>query len=189
MRLIFKYLIIIVLLFGCKSKYSNNLAKNTFKDKVELIKVLSLPVIFDCSEYPGYDNSPKLDTTLKRPEVTRYLVGRLFPDNTNIILVYAEIGDICYPSIYTYTLDGKPISNLFISGGCSGIPLGCFTSYSTRITADQTITIIDSLGSYELDKNDDKISGTETGEVTIRRFKLETTGFFTLLSESKSKIQ
>jgi hypothetical protein len=182
------FILVPLFFLGFQAKYQVPSAQKSFKEKISSVKILSLPAVFNCRKEPESDSSQSPIESLTIPSCGCYLVGRVFPNDQFISLIYAYIGDNNYPVIFTYTREGKRIDSLFISGGCGGVPYDCFTRYSTRIDYDHTITIIDSMGNYRLDANENIIPGTESGTATIKEYKVDNKGHFVLINQKKRKI-
>ena len=118
-----------------------------FRRYYSSIDVIDLPVVFDCLKDIKYADMSKVDPALFErfhPQPAN-LVGRVFPSEKFVSIIYLFPTDSGTPVLFTYSKDGRPIDTLGLYlGGCQSDPGGSQHSF-TSIRPDRTIRFIDSV--------------------------------------------
>ena len=151
------------------------------------IPVLQLPFFADCN---NLNNIPELSfsSPLDNRRPAAYLIGRVFSDLQFFSLIYIYVADANFPSIFTFTLDGKPIDTLMVVGLCFSNAYGVTQTFSARIDQNKTISIIDTVKSYELNSQENEIPNSETILIRTNQYQLIDAGEFILISKDEIKL-
>jgi len=172
-----------ILSLSCHRKTDREL----FRDYCESLKRIPVPLSFYCGEGLEPIDPATLDTSLVnrfKPEVDD-IVGRLFPEDEAVSILYGNAGDTFYPWIYTYTQEGRPIDTLYVGGICAG-DVGYLAVSATRIDTDRTITICDTITTIRVDEYETEVPGSDSTFVQTARYRLEHSGHCTALEHSRT---
>jgi hypothetical protein len=177
-KIVMKHIILFSLLalLSCSSKDEDRLA---FKEYTDHIPKVSLPANYWCG-LPGRNQWTKeLPEAYARfvPGTAEAVFGKIESGESDFtFILYGGIGDIIYPSLYSYSDDGEIIDSIRLGGGCSGDDKVILSTHST-IDEDMNITVLDSARwiSFAADEQ-----GYVVDSVTVDRkiFKVSKKGHF-----------
>ena len=171
-------------LISCNSNTDSKL----FQKYCQSVKIIDSPFTMRCGlsqkDYEGSNQDTSLQQQLNLPV---QIVGRLYPSDTNIVLLNGIPGDDLYPELLSFTRDGLPIDTLFLGGSCQGGP-GNLGSSTVIIGSNKTIEKYDTVWTWVEDSMNNKVSGTGSTSVEITKYKLETSGKFSTLFTDKKYI-
>lgn len=172
-----------ILSLSCHRKSDTEL----FRNYCESLKRIPVPLSFYCGEGLAPIDPATLDASLVtrfKPEVDD-IVGRLFPEDEAVSILYGNAGDTFYPWLYTYTQEGRPIDSLYVGGICAG-DVGYLAVSATRIDTDYTITICDTITTARVDDFENEVPGSDSTFVQTTRYRLERSGHFGVIEHSRT---
>ncbi len=156
-----------------------------FRTYSSSIDVISLPATFDCEQEIQLANMAKVDSTLFqefRPPMA-HLVGKLFPQDAFVSIVYLLPTDNGTPILYTYTRSGHPIDTLVLYlGDCQADPQGSDHSVATILT-DKTLMLVDTIFSDQIDSLQNRLAVTGSFRVHKEYYQFNSSGQFEKITE------
>jgi len=180
---IYPFLLLVLVLLSCKQQ-----GGNSFETYCSSIKVIGTPFSLWCGIHKEQFNVINQDTTLQRLyHLPDNLVGRVYPDQSFVTLLFGHPGDYMIPVLYTFTKEGVPIDTLSVGGSCFSDP-GYNSSSLTSFGANMLFTIIDSTRTIAIDSGNREILGTDSLFVLTAHYKLSDNGKFAFLDSNKKYI-
>jgi hypothetical protein len=186
------FLIILILLsVSCSCSKSHKKANNILNDSLDFnnyvnrIKKIDIPYNLDCYQ----DIACISDSTIPADLIKRFrhkdlIVGRFIDSGKFISIIYAGIGDILYPTLFTFKKDGSVIDSLYLFSIDCGDSPDAWTHANSTLNGNGIITMIDSTGVYLSDSTD----VTDSVSVNIQKFRLDQSGKFLKLSKESSNV-
>jgi hypothetical protein len=178
-------LMILWIIASCNT--NQQLADNPFEKYYSQINQPEYPILFDCYSDSVFDKYCDDDTVKSKYNPQGCCTfGRLTIHDSVISIIYLMAADFYYPTIFTYKPDGSPVDTLCLYSGasCDGFPEQ-WSHSAARIDKNNTITMIDTLGIYQIDSVANIIEGSDSIIISICKYKLEKTGFFNKIYENK----
>lgn len=153
---------LMLFLIGCDSNSTNNKSiitennKETeeakdlnFKEFVGKLPLRQLPIHLSCGlpDGPGSDNLGISEFDKFKdfiPEKFDRIFGLINSNDNFKVIIYAQVGDDIYPTLFTYENNGKIIDSLFlILNACGGADETQIPHSFATIDRDLSITLID----------------------------------------------
>jgi hypothetical protein len=186
------YISTTIILISCSFVKPDNKNKNIANDSIKFnkyinqIKKMDLPFNLDCYRDVTCISDSLIDGDLiKRFKHKDLIVGRLFESNNYYSIIYASIGDILYPTLFTFKKDGLVIDSIYLfSIDCGDSPKAWTHAFSI-IDGDGTITMMDSTGVYLSDSTDI----TDSVLVNIQKIRLDESGRFNKLCKESRNVK
>ena len=144
---------------------------------------LRVPLVLKCGLQ--YDLEPvSVPDTLANMErmILTYFYGRLWPNKSFLAFLFGAVGDLLYPRIETYQMDGTPIDALDYMPYCGGVDDTSSAASVMILSTEGTVSIIDTLDCLTVDSQREVVLGSQRSIITTNVFKLDTTGHFSRAS-------
>jgi hypothetical protein len=161
-----------------------------FLEITSILQVLNLPVYFYC----GVDSAPWAadlgDAIAAMAPAASMVAGMLPRKNNNTYIIYAKVGDILYPYLYTYDRNGHAIDSISLHiGYCAG-DAGEIAVTTVRINADFSINMIDTLRFLDTTRFVSWKDPVYLDSIIIkeRKMKLNTKGIYYIYNEQQYHI-
>jgi hypothetical protein len=180
-------LVSLTLLIASQSSYSQEPGRPTELTKLDPAvfkyysssRIIELPIIIQC----GLDKSPSSisppDSLSDKEELIHTMFyGRIWPDRNYLTFLLGAIGDLIYPRIVTYKIDGTPIDELFYMPYCGGTGGPSTIESVMIISKNHTVTICDTLESMRVNSQNKEIPGSEKVDISTRIFRFDKNGRF-----------
>jgi hypothetical protein len=165
---------------SCSKKHETS----RFEEYASEITILKTPQTFWCGIPDGMFKKSGEDSILALHfDLPTALVGRLYPDQSFITLLYGLPGDFTYPALFTFDRNGDAIDTLVAAGSCDG-EAGYLSTSTTEIGANRLITVTDTTRTWSFDSSYNKIPGTDSTFEITRRFELKPNGKFTSIGKN-----
>lgn len=156
-----KHLFAIALLaiMGCKSDQKD------FDKYLKQLHLMQTPLVLKTIEFTGEIPSGAIDTNLfEKFKVTNAssVYGLVYANSDISAIIYTLPGDIAVPALVTYKVNGEKIDSLILFQNASGFGLDSELYERVVIHSNKTISVVDSLVRWDLNKSgDDRIEGSE----------------------------
>ncbi|MBE0662346.1 MAG: hypothetical protein IH597_07750 [Bacteroidales bacterium] len=191
-------ILIILTLLGCSyssGSHSNANKSDTteinsinFRDFVENMPSKNLPLTIECGFQTAL-NEKDFNKTYQQfiPEGFE-VVGNLNVNKDMSLILFARIGDILYPYLFSYDNDGQKIDSIYLHiSTCAGDP---YLELSTWSVIDKNITInmTDTAKFFYYHENETEyFRRLDSTIVTKRIMQMDNTGRFIKITEKKKK--
>jgi hypothetical protein len=182
-----RILIIILLVLACCTGdkkqttdiETNSTAGDDFIQFVSLLPKLKLPFEINCEKCCDH---PKIDyeNALIKKFTPRgsAIVGLIQKTNDKVIILVTYSGDLIFPSVKVYDLEGKLIGQMdFMTSYCGG-DFEYYGSQFFRITSDISFNSIDTSYYLEMDTVEYRVIDTTKIEIAKKEFIINSKGEF-----------
>jgi hypothetical protein len=189
----------ILTFLGCSENSENSLTdKNTdvfnferidFKDFLDNIPTIALPLTIRCGfETTLYENDFNNKYRSFIPKDFE-AVGKLKTDKNLNLILYASVGDILYPYLFSFDTDGNKIDSVYLHlSTCAGDPNLELSTWSV-IDNDLTIIMTDTAQFFNYSETDNDYTRIlDSTIITKRIVQIDNLGRFIKTSEEKEVI-
>lgn len=191
------FCIIASLLLSCSSKSKEvPLSKETvniplkadptkFEKYLAHFKFYNTPLILNCG-LPSYkyEDAPFFNSSKFGFKTPMVIAGTIYPQNNFHTLLCGIVGDDLYPFLITFNKEGIKIDSLDLSGNCNR-EQGYSGHSKVIFNVDYSITKTDSVITYHVNSDSERIPGTDSTVVITFRYKLNYDGRFARIDSIK----
>jgi hypothetical protein len=171
----------LIFLFGFTDKKEKDFARY-----YSAIRIISLPIVFDYRNNIEFSDTTKIDPNIyhKYCSQSSSIIGRIFPNEEFVSILYFTPKLDGMPIIITYTKSGYPIDTLNLFYGSDEDPNGGFHEFS-KIKPDKVIQLFDTTYTVKPDSLGNPIAGTKSTYFHKVIYSLERDGHFKERSDLK----
>ena len=195
------FLLAILSLWGCQQNYDNKKTNtddsdvSVKEDSLEFfqyyskLKNINPPLTLSCG-LPSdvtYDYAPFKNYFGRNFDSPLYVAGKIYQSKVFVTLLYGIVGDDLYPILFNYNTNGIKIDSLDLSGICDGEE-GYLSSSTVTLHKDYSIFKVDSITRYSEDEFGELVKGTSSTTILNYRFRIQSSGNFTLEDSTKKII-
>jgi len=137
-----RFIAFIIFIFSLSSCDSEKKRQEKFNEFCSSVNIIELPLTINCS-FDSINN--QTDTNYFRDFIPEghAVIGQLKTDNNNVLFLFGSIGDIIYPSIFSFKANGELLDHLSLDS-CK-IETRIEAYYQTTISKNLNIKVTEDL--------------------------------------------